>query len=111
MTATNFDTAETVVFWVSGRSPEPVIRDDPTVYRTSNAVYQELVEGILTGRIDAKRVYLDDRPGELDPTLCIPLDAAPCARESPGCSARRHPSPTRAPNKPSSLTSSLQSRT
>jgi hypothetical protein len=46
--------------------------DDMMIYRTRNAVYQELVEG----RLDAERRYRDDRPGEPDPTLCI-LDAAP----------------------------------
>jgi hypothetical protein len=46
------------------------------VFRTSNAVYQELAEGITTRRLDAKRVYLHDRPGELDPTLCV-LNFAP----------------------------------
>jgi hypothetical protein len=45
--------------------------DDPTTYRTRNAVYQELAEGTRTGRFDAQRVYLDDQPSELDPTLCI----------------------------------------
>ncbi len=50
--------------------------DNPAAFRTSNAVYQELAEGITSGKLDAKRVYLDDRPAELDLTLCI-LDAAP----------------------------------
>jgi hypothetical protein len=57
------------------RADEGVL-DDPVVFRTSNAVYQELAEGITTRRLDAKRVYLDDRPGELDPTLCV-LNFAP----------------------------------
>jgi hypothetical protein len=50
--------------------------DDPATYRTRNAVYQELAEGIASGRFVAKLVYLDDRPSTLDLTLCI-LDAAP----------------------------------
>lgn len=54
----------------------PKIWDDERVFRTCNAVYQQLAGGITSGRLDAKRVYLDDRPGELDPTLCV-LDAAP----------------------------------
>jgi hypothetical protein len=45
--------------------------DDPVIYRTRNAVYQELADAIECGRLDAKHVYLDDRPGKLDPTLCI----------------------------------------
>jgi hypothetical protein len=50
--------------------------DDPAIYRTSNAVYQELAEGVTTRRLDAVRRYCDDRPKELDFTLCI-IDAAP----------------------------------
>jgi hypothetical protein len=45
--------------------------DDHATYRRCNAVYQELAESIMIGRLEALRVYLDDRPGELDPTLCI----------------------------------------
>jgi hypothetical protein len=55
---------------------DKAVWDDPGTYRTCNAVYQELAAGIASGRLDAKRVYLDDRPGEIDPTLCI-IDAAP----------------------------------
>lgn len=45
--------------------------------RISNAVYQELATAIQTGSLEPKRrVYLEDRPGELDPTMCV-LDAAP----------------------------------
>jgi hypothetical protein len=57
-----------------GLRPHPTeadkgVWDDRATYRTCNALYQELAEGI--SRIDAKKVYLDDRPSELDPTLCI----------------------------------------
>jgi hypothetical protein len=46
-------------------------------YRITNAVYQELATAIQTGSLEPKRrAYLDDRPGELDPTLCV-LEAAP----------------------------------
>jgi hypothetical protein len=44
--------------------------------RKCNAVYQELADAIASGRLDARHVYLDDRPRELDPTLCV-LDTAP----------------------------------
>jgi hypothetical protein len=41
-------------------------------YRIANAVYQELVTGIRTGSLEPKRrSYLEDRPDELDPTLCV----------------------------------------
>jgi hypothetical protein len=57
-----------------GLRPHPTeadkgVWDDRATYRTCNALYQELAQGI--SRIDAKKVYLDDRPSELDPTLCI----------------------------------------
>jgi hypothetical protein len=46
-------------------------------YRIANAVYQELANDIKTGAREPKRrAYLEDRPGELDPTLCV-LEAAP----------------------------------
>src|SRR5207248_8855752 len=46
-------------------------------YRSTNAVYQELATAIHTGSLEPKRrAYLEDRPGELDPTLCV-LEAAP----------------------------------
>ena len=32
--------------------------DDPVIYRTCNAVYRELAEGIASGRLDARRRYL-----------------------------------------------------
>jgi hypothetical protein len=42
------------------------------VTRISNAVYRELAAGIEAGRIEPrKRVYLDDRPAEMDFTLCV----------------------------------------
>jgi hypothetical protein len=42
------------------------------VTRISNAVYRELAAGIKADRIHPrKRVYLDDRPAELDFTLCV----------------------------------------
>jgi hypothetical protein len=45
-------------------------------YRIANAVYQELAKVIQTGELRPKRrAYLEDRPGELDPTLCV-LDGA-----------------------------------
>jgi hypothetical protein len=50
--------------------------DDPVDYRVSNAVYQELAESVMTRKIDAVRRYLDDRPEEIDRTLCI-IGAAP----------------------------------
>jgi len=51
--------------------------DTAAHYGITSAVYQELAEDIQTGRLESKRrVYLDDRPGELDPTLCV-LDAEP----------------------------------
>src|SRR5438309_7012406 len=46
-------------------------------YRIANAVYQGLANDIQTGACEPKRrAYLEDRPGELDPTLCV-LEAAP----------------------------------
>ena len=46
-------------------------------YRIANAVYQELATAIQTGSLEPKRrTYLEDRPDELDPTLCV-LEAAP----------------------------------
>jgi hypothetical protein len=46
-------------------------------YRIANAVYQELANDIQTGAREPKRrAYLEDRPGELDPTLCV-LEVAP----------------------------------
>src|SRR5215472_9849728 len=43
--------------------------DTAAHYGITSAVYQELAEYIQTGRLESKRrVYLDDRPGELDPT-------------------------------------------
>jgi hypothetical protein len=64
-----------------GFYPHPTKTDegvwrDPVEFRTSNAVYRELANAITDGRLDAKRVYLDDRPDELDLTLCV-IDAAP----------------------------------
>jgi hypothetical protein len=51
--------------------------DTTAHYRVSNAVYQELATAIQTGSLEPKRrAYLEDRPGELDPTLCV-LEAAP----------------------------------
>jgi hypothetical protein len=50
--------------------------DDRVIPRTANAIYRELAEAIANGRFEARRVYLDDRPRELDPTLCV-LDAEP----------------------------------
>jgi hypothetical protein len=51
--------------------------DTAAHYGMTSAVYQELAEDIQTGRLEPKRrVYLDDRRGELDPTLCV-LDAVP----------------------------------
>jgi hypothetical protein len=45
--------------------------------RISNEVYQELAKDIETGKLKPERpVYLDDRPNELDPTLCV-IGAAP----------------------------------
>jgi len=53
-----------VLLGACGRSDE--------VTRISNAVYRELVAAIEAGRIELrKRVYLDDRPAELDLTLCV----------------------------------------
>jgi hypothetical protein len=45
--------------------------DDKAPFRTMNQVYQQLAEGIKTGRIQYRPVYLDDQPGELDLTLCV----------------------------------------
>jgi hypothetical protein len=64
-----------------GMRPHPTetdkgIWDDQVIYKTRNAVYQQLAEAIKGRQLDTKQVYLDDRPGELDPTLCI-LDSAP----------------------------------
>jgi hypothetical protein len=51
--------------------------DTTAHYRVANAVYQELATAIQTGSLEPKRrVYLEDRPGELDLTLCV-LDAEP----------------------------------
>jgi hypothetical protein len=45
--------------------------------RVANAVYHELATAMQTGSLEPKRrAYLEDRPGELDPTLCV-LEAAP----------------------------------
>jgi hypothetical protein len=53
------------------------IWDDPAPYRISNEVYQDLAAAIRDRRIEVeRRVYLDDRPDELDATLCI-IEAAP----------------------------------
>jgi hypothetical protein len=58
-----------------GRRTEKV--DISLHYRISNAVYQELAKDIETGKLKPERpVYLDDRPNELDPTLCV-IGAAP----------------------------------
>jgi hypothetical protein len=62
-----------------GMRPHPTepckgVWDDQAIYRVCNAVFQELADGIRRDRLAAKRVYLDDLPGELDPTLCV-LDA------------------------------------
>jgi hypothetical protein len=45
--------------------------DDRARHRIANAAFQELAEAIQTGRLELRRVYLDDRPGELDLTLCV----------------------------------------
>jgi hypothetical protein len=45
-------------------------------YRITNAVYQQLATAIPDPLEPKRRGYLEDRPGELDPTLCV-LDAAP----------------------------------
>jgi hypothetical protein len=46
--------------------------DTTAHYRVANAVYQELAKAIQTGSLEPKRrAYLEDRPGELDPTLCV----------------------------------------
>jgi hypothetical protein len=45
--------------------------DDKTPYRTMNAVYQQLAEGIKTRRFEFKPVYSDDYPDKLDTTLCV----------------------------------------
>jgi hypothetical protein len=46
--------------------------DDRAPHRTANAVYRELAKGIRSGRIEVKKsVYLDDRPSEIDLTLCV----------------------------------------
>jgi hypothetical protein len=51
--------------------------DTTAHYRVANAVYQELATAIQSGSLEPKRrAYLEDRPGELDPTLCV-LEAAP----------------------------------
>ena len=51
--------------------------DTTAHYRVANAVYQELATAIQKGSLEPKRrAYLEDRPGELDPTLCV-LEAAP----------------------------------
>jgi hypothetical protein len=66
----------------SGPMPATVAGQDYEVdtrehYRITNAVYQELATAIQTGSLEPKRrAYLEDRPDELDPTLCV-LDAAP----------------------------------
>jgi hypothetical protein len=53
-----------------GRRTEKV--DISLHYRISNAVYQKLAKDIETGKLEPERpVYLDDRPNELDPTLCV----------------------------------------
>jgi hypothetical protein len=45
-------------------------------YRIANAVYQELAKDLNTGRREPKKwAYLEDRPGEIDPTMCV-LQAA-----------------------------------
>jgi hypothetical protein len=66
---------------IPGLRPHPTktnesVWEDPGIYRITNAVYRELAEGITSRRLDAKRVYLDDWPSDLDLTLCI-LDEAP----------------------------------
>jgi hypothetical protein len=51
--------------------------DTTAHYRISNAVYQELATAIQTGSLEPKRrAYLEDGPGQLDPTLCV-LEATP----------------------------------
>jgi hypothetical protein len=51
--------------------------DTTAHYAITYAVYQELADDIQTGRLEPKRrVYLEDRQGVLDPTLCV-LDAGP----------------------------------
>jgi hypothetical protein len=46
--------------------------DTTAHYRVANAVYQELATAIQKGSLEPKRrAYLEDRPGELDPTLCV----------------------------------------
>ena len=63
-----------MTFTVAGQDFEVDTREH---YRITNAVYQQLATAIQTGSLEPKRrAYLDDRPGELDPTLSV-LDAAP----------------------------------
>jgi hypothetical protein len=50
--------------------------DTTAHYAITCAVCQELAEDIRTGREPKRRVYLEDRQGVLDPTLCV-LDAEP----------------------------------
>jgi hypothetical protein len=51
--------------------------DTTSHYAATYAVYQELADDIQSGRLEPKRrVYLEDRRGELDPTLCV-LSAGP----------------------------------
>jgi hypothetical protein len=68
---------------IPGGSPAPGrdwAVDTTTHYAITYAVYQELADEIQCGRLEPKkRVYLEDRPGELDPTLCV-LDAGPILR-------------------------------
>jgi len=59
---------------VSGPIPVTVAGQDFEVdtrehYRITNAVYQQLATAIETGSEPKRRAYLEDRPGELDPTL------------------------------------------
>lgn len=65
---------------IPGGSPAPGREwavDTTTHYAITCAVYQELADDIKSGRLEPKRrVYLDDRRGKLDPTLCV-LDAEP----------------------------------
>ena len=60
----------------AGRGREWAV-DTTSHYAVTYAVYQELADDIQTGLLEPKRrVYLEDRRGELDPTLCV-LDAEP----------------------------------
>jgi hypothetical protein len=70
----DFDSVTKIVVAASGQAAL-IIDDDPVEFRSRNAVYRELVEGFAALRFECKRVYLDDYPAELDPTLCM-IDAS-----------------------------------